>query len=70
MEGACVLGIEIDHVRASHGVGMKSASVIENGASLCARHHRIKTLNGRRWRPLLLSYIHDRDERYRPVPHG
>lgn len=50
--------VELDHVRASGGVGMKSASDDPgNLASLCGWHHRLKTLEGRRWRPRLLGLI-------------
>ena len=49
--------IGIDHVRASHGMGMKSESTVANGALLCFVHHRIKTENGREWRPRLLEWV-------------
>ena len=49
--------LEIDHVRASHGIGMKSPSTVDNGVALCPPCHRWKTLNGRVARPLLLAYI-------------
>jgi len=57
MEGECWGGLEIDHVRASHGIGMKSESTVANGALLCSRHHQEKTLNGRKWRPRLIAWI-------------
>lgn len=60
MPGDCFGGLEIDHVRASHGIGMKSESTVENGALLCSFHHRTKTEAGRTWRPLLLDYIEQR----------
>ena len=53
----CVGGIELDHVRASGGMGIKSPSTAENCVSLCGSHHRMKTLEGRRWRPRLLGYL-------------
>lgn len=49
--------LELDHVRASHGIGMKSASTEDNLVLLCARHHRWKTENGREARPMLLAYL-------------
>ena|SRR3990167_1941941 len=57
MWGECYGALELDHVRASHGIGMKSASVVSNAAALCSQHHRTKTENGREWRPRLLSVI-------------
>jgi hypothetical protein len=57
MLGPCVSRIELDHVRASGGMGVKSRSTADNLVSLCSSHHRIKTLDGRRWRPLLLRYL-------------
>ena len=55
--GPCFGAIEIDHVRASHGMGMKSDSVEGNGVSLCSSHHRLRTENGRVYRPLLIAYL-------------
>jgi 5-methylcytosine-specific restriction endonuclease McrA len=49
--------LELDHVRASHGIGMKSSSTADNLVVLCARHHRWKTENGRTARPMLLAYL-------------
>ena len=53
----CVGGIELDHVRASEGLGMKSPSTADNLVSLCGTCHRLKTLEGRRWRPRLIGYL-------------
>lgn len=50
-------GLEVDHVRASGALGMKSRSTIDNGVSLCPPCHRWKTDNGRIARPKLLDYI-------------
>ena len=61
MLGPCFGRVELDHVRASGGLGMKSPTERGNLASLCSTHHRVKTLNGRKWRPLLLDYIAQRD---------
>ena len=49
--------MEIDHVRASHAMGMKSPSTTDNGVLLCGNHHRWKTEHGREARPLLLHYL-------------
>ena len=49
--------LELDHVRASHGIGMKSSSTEDNLVLLCANHHRWKTEHGREARPLLLEYL-------------
>ena len=57
MPGECSGGIELDHVRASHGTGMKSETVVSNLASLCNSHHLMRTLEGRRWRPRLIGYL-------------
>jgi hypothetical protein len=57
MEGECFGRIELDHVRASHGIGMKSPTEPGNLVSLCSTHHRIKTDNGKAWRPKLLDWL-------------
>lgn len=62
MPGPCSGPIDLDHVRASHGMGMKSPTVRGNLVSLCRLvHHRLKTDHGRVWRPHLLTYIAQRD---------
>ena len=67
MPGECQGAIELDHVRASHGTGMKSETTRSNLVSLCSGgataygHHRLKTEHGRTWRPALLAYIERRD---------
>lgn len=60
MPGDCYGGLEPDHVRASGALGMKSRSTFDNGAMLCSTHHRIKTENGKTWRPRLIEYIEGR----------
>lgn len=62
MPGECAswLGLELDHVRASHGTGLKSPTEISNLVSLCPMAHREKTEHGRRWRPVLLLYLAER----------
>ncbi len=54
--------LELDHVRASGGLGLRSRSTPDNLVLLCPAAHRIKTLAGRRWRPVLLAWI-ERAER-------
>jgi hypothetical protein len=54
---ACAGEVEIDHVRASGGIGLKSRSTPDNLASLCWVHHRYKTDHTRVARPLLLDYL-------------
>ena len=55
--GDCYGALERDHVRASHGIGMKSESTRYNGVLLCSVHHAWKTVHGREARPLLLAYL-------------
>lgn len=56
----CGGSLETDHVRASHGVGMKSESTVANGATLSAFCHAWKTDHGKVARPLLLDWIERR----------
>ena len=60
MPGECAGSYELDHVRASGGLGMKSRSTADNLVRLCGVHHRAKTENGRAWRPRLIDYIEGR----------
>jgi 5-methylcytosine-specific restriction endonuclease McrA len=55
----CSGPLELDHVRASHGMGMKSATSEDNLVSLCGACHRWKTAHGREARPLLLAYLEE-----------
>jgi 5-methylcytosine-specific restriction endonuclease McrA len=55
--GPCAGPLELDHVRASHGMGMKSATTEDNLVSLCGACHRWKTEHGRTARPILLDYL-------------
>lgn len=57
MPGDCGGALELDHVRASHGIGMKSPTEAGNLATLCGFHHRLRTEHGRTWRPVLLAYL-------------
>ena len=57
MLGDCAGSSELDHVRASHGTGMKSDSIATNAARLCSAHHRVRTENGKTWRPRLIAVI-------------
>ena len=57
MPGPCHSIAEVDHVRASGGLGLRSASKLPNLVTLCRDHHRLKTEAGRTWRPRLLEYL-------------
>lgn len=56
MPEPCFGGRELDHVL-SGGMGRKSPSVPSGLVTLCSWHHREKTNNGRKWRPVLLDYL-------------
>ena len=63
-DNGCVLGPqgcsganELDHVRASGAMGMKSVTCDCNLVTLCGAHHRYKTEHGREVRPILLDYL-------------
>ena len=58
----CFGQLELDHVRASGGLGLRSRSTSDNLVLLCPSAHRMKTLDGRRWRPVLVAWI-ERTER-------
>jgi 5-methylcytosine-specific restriction endonuclease McrA len=53
----CAGPLDVDHVRASGGLGMKSPTHRTNMVVLCRHHHRAKTEYGKVWRPLLLAYL-------------
>lgn len=53
----CEGPLEVDHVRASGGLGMKSPTHRSNLVCLCQWHHKLKTEYGRVWRPLLIAYL-------------
>lgn len=53
----CEGKIEVDHVRASGGLGMKSPTVRTNLVCLCTWHHKLKTDWGKVWRPMLERYL-------------
>lgn len=57
LAGPCSGSIELDHVRASGGLGMKSRTAADNLVSLCGAHHRWKTEHGREARPVLITYL-------------
>lgn len=57
MPGACFGRLEIDHIRASGALGKKSRTEADNLVALCSTHHRVKTLEGRKWRPVLIAHI-------------
>jgi hypothetical protein len=60
----CFGQLELDHVRSSGGLGLRSPSTADNLVVLCPTAHFAKTLNGRRCRPVLLEWI-ERAERER-----
>jgi len=62
MDGPCEGSFELDHVRASHGMAMKSETTRRNLVMLCSKHHLLRTEHGKLWRPLLLAYIERRDQ--------
>jgi 5-methylcytosine-specific restriction endonuclease McrA len=49
--------LDVDHVRASGGLGMKSPTHRTNMVVLCRHHHIAKTEYGKVWRPLLEEYL-------------
>lgn len=49
--------LQVDHVRASGGMGMKSRTTVDNLVALCGACHRWKTENGRTARPQLIAYL-------------
>ena len=49
--------LDVDHVRASGGLSMKSPTHRTNMVVLCRHHHRLKTDWGKTWRPLLIAYL-------------
>ena len=57
LPGDCGGSLELDHVRASGAVGMKSLTCDCNLVALCSAHHRHKTEHGRTVRPVLLDYL-------------
>jgi 5-methylcytosine-specific restriction endonuclease McrA len=57
------LFLELDHVRGSGALGKKSPTTLDNLVALCPQAHRMKTLEGRVYRPLLIAYLAERAER-------
>lgn len=55
--GECGGGLELDHVRASHAMGMKSETTDANLVVLCGAHHRWKTEHGKEARFVLKYYV-------------
>jgi 5-methylcytosine-specific restriction endonuclease McrA len=66
-DGPCGGTLEVDHVRASHGMGMKSRTELDNLVALCGTHHRYKTEHGREARPILLAYLAAFDDEHTHV---
>lgn len=67
---ACAGALELDHVRASGGMGMKSRTTEDNLVSLCGACHKHKTENGRTARPILLEYLSQFDTVAVPLTNG
>lgn len=57
VEHRCRGPLDVDHVRASGGLGLKSLTHRRNMVVLCRWHHTLKTEFGKVWRPLLLAYL-------------
>lgn len=53
----CQGRLDVDHVRASGGLGLKSETHRRNMVVLCRHHHDAKTQYGKTWRPLLIAYL-------------
>lgn len=59
----CFGKVQVDHVRHSGGIGMKSPTEAWNLVSLCGQHHYSKTVHeGGDWRPVLIKYLQDIEE--------
>ena len=56
-DGPHTSALELDHVRSSGGMGMKSRSTEDNLVALCAECHYFKTNHGRIARPELVAYL-------------
>jgi 5-methylcytosine-specific restriction endonuclease McrA len=65
LPGECEYALELDHVRASGALGMKSVTCDCNLVALCGAHHKHKTFNGRDGRRVLLAYL----EQFAYGPH-
>jgi hypothetical protein len=56
MERACFGRLELDHLY-NGGVGKRGPSTARNLATLCGQHHYTKTVEARRWRPVINAYL-------------
>lgn len=61
MPRACFGRLELDHIRASGGLGLRSASVITNLITVCGAHHYAKTVEGRKWRPAFIEWAREKE---------
>jgi len=52
--------LQLDHVRASGALGVKSRSTADNAVMLCLECHDWKTSHGREARPQLIEWIERR----------
>lgn len=60
MPRECFGRLELDHIRASGGLGLRSRSTLDNLASLCGGHHYEKTVHGRMWRSALIEWAREK----------
>lgn len=56
MERACFGRLEIDHLM-NGGTGKRGPSIPSNLSALCGQHHYTKTVEARKWRPIIAAYI-------------
>lgn len=56
MERECFGRLEIDHLM-NGGIGKRGPSVASNLSTLCGQHHYTKTVEAKKWRPVIYAYI-------------
>ena len=56
MERACFGRLELDHLY-NGGIGKRGPSTARNLSTLCGQHHYTKTVEARRWRPVINAYL-------------
>lgn len=59
MPEPCLGEIQLDHIRASGALSVKSRNSLDNAASLCVSHHDRKGREGRTWRPRLIDLVNE-----------
>lgn len=66
----CYGRVQVDHVRHSGGVAMKSPTEAWNLVSLCGQHHYDKTTHqGGDWREVLVEYLNEKEDTDYPVDY-